>query len=122
MARSVVACSRGMYDEQTIAKADGRKRDLPAGEFEEAITGAKVHRLVPLKSRRCQGENISILKRVHPHGLRHTFAYELAAEKTPINLIPAQLGYGSLSTTNRYPNRLDPVAVVEAMTARSWSL
>jgi integrase len=62
------------------------------------------------------------LKRVHPHGLKHSLAYELAAEKTPINLIQAQLGHASLSTTNRYLNRLNPVAVVEAMKARSWSL
>lgn len=68
------------------------------------------------------GNKAGILKRVHPHGLRHTFAYELAAEKTPINIIQAQLGHASLSTTNRYLNRLNPVAVVEAMKARSWSL
>jgi site-specific recombinase XerD len=63
-----------------------------------------------------------ILKRVHPHGLRHTFAFELAAERTPINLIQAQLGHANVATTSRYLAHLNPVAVVEAMKARSWAL
>lgn len=81
------------------------------------MTTSYVRNLMPRLARKA-----GIMKRVHPHGLRHTFAYELAAEKTPINLIQAQLGHASLSTTNRYLNRLNPVAVVEAMKARSWSL
>jgi integrase/recombinase XerD len=76
-----------------------------------------VRNLMPRLARKA-----GILKRVHPHGLRHTFAYELAAEKTPINLIQAQLGHASLSTTNRYLAHLNPVAVVEAMKARNWTL
>jgi hypothetical protein len=75
-----------------------------------------------LKSRRHQGETNSNCKRVHPRRLRHTLAYELAAEKTPISLIPAQHGNGSSSTTNWYLNRLNLIAVVEAMKARTWSL
>jgi site-specific recombinase XerD len=34
-----------------------------------------------------------IEKRVHPHGLRHTHAAELAAEGMPLNLVQAQLGH-----------------------------
>jgi site-specific recombinase XerD len=63
-----------------------------------------------------------IEKRVHPHGLRHTFAFELANENTPLHLIQAQLGHKHLSTTDRYVRHLNPTAVVEAMKARSWSL
>ena len=61
-------------------------------------------------------------KRVHAHGLRHSFAYELAGEGTPIHLIQAQLGHSSLATTDRYVRHLNPAAVVEAMKAREWSL
>ena len=43
-----------------------------------------------------------IEKRVHPHGLRHTHAAELAFEGAPMNLIEAQLGHSSLATTSRY--------------------
>lgn len=61
-----------------------------------------------------------IEKRVHPHGLRHTFAYELANEGTPLHLIQAQLGHDSLATTDRYVRHIAPVALVAAMRARSW--
>ncbi|MGH2865242.1 MAG: tyrosine-type recombinase/integrase [Solirubrobacteraceae bacterium] len=49
------------------------------------------------------GERCAIEKRVHPHGLRHTHAAELAAENMPPNLIQAQLGHGSLATTRPVP-------------------
>jgi integrase len=81
------------------------------------IQPAYVRTLFPRLARK-----MGIEKRVHPHGLRHTFAFELASERTPINLIQAQLGHASLSTTNRYLAHLNPVAVVEAMKARAWSL
>ncbi len=40
-----------------------------------------------------------IEKRVHPHGLRHTMAYELMMEGYPMPLIQKQLGHASLATT-----------------------
>jgi site-specific recombinase XerD len=58
----------------------------------------------------------------HPHALRHTHAYELANEGTPIHLIQAQLGHSSLATTDRYIRHLCPSDVVEAMRAREWTL
>jgi site-specific recombinase XerD len=38
------------------------------------------------------GRRAEILKRVHPHGLRHTHAYEPANEGTPLHVIQQQLG------------------------------
>lgn len=61
-----------------------------------------------------------ITKRVHPHGLRHTHAFELANEGTPLHLIQAQLGHTSLATTDRYVRHIAPVALVAAMQARAW--
>ncbi|HUR85667.1 MAG TPA: site-specific integrase [Solirubrobacteraceae bacterium] len=61
-----------------------------------------------------------IEKRCHPHGLRHTHAFELANEGTPLHLIQAQLGHTSLATTDRYVRHIAPVALVAAMQARSW--
>ncbi len=61
-------------------------------------------------------------KRVHAHGLRHTHAAELAEEGHPINLVQAQLGHGSLATTDRYLRHIAPAALVEAMRRREWSL
>lgn len=39
-----------------------------------------------------------IEKRVHPHGLRHTLAYELMMEGVPVPIIQRQLGHASLAT------------------------
>ncbi len=60
-------------------------------------------------------------KRVHPHGLRHTHAAELAREGTPLNLVQAQLGHSSLATTDRYLRHIAPEELVKAMKARIWT-
>lgn len=62
-----------------------------------------------------------IEKRVHPHGLRHTHAAELAREGTPLNLVQAQLGHSSLATTDRYLRHIAPEELVKAMKARIWT-
>jgi site-specific recombinase XerD len=61
-----------------------------------------------------------IEKRVHPHGLRHTHAYELANEGTPLHVIQQQLGHSSLATTDRYIRHLNPQQVVAAIRGRTW--
>lgn len=61
-------------------------------------------------------------KRVHPHGLRHTHAYELMMEGVPVPLIQQQLGHASLATTDRYLRHIAPKEVVQTMQQRQWSL
>jgi site-specific recombinase XerD len=61
-----------------------------------------------------------ITKRVHPHGLRHTHAAELAAEGTPASVIRDQLGHARLSTTDRYLRHVAPQERVDRMRARAW--
>ena len=61
-----------------------------------------------------------IQKRVHPHGLRHTMAYELLMEGVPIPVIQRQLGHASLQTTDTYLSHIAPKQVIETITARSW--
>ena len=63
-----------------------------------------------------------IERRVHPHALRHSFAFELASEGTPLHIIQCQLGHSSVATTDRYIRHLNPSAVVEAMKSRVWTL
>lgn len=53
-----------------------------------------------------------IEKRVHPHGLRHSHAAELAAEHVPVNTIQQQLGHESLATTDRYLKHIAPADVI----------
>lgn len=61
-------------------------------------------------------------KRVHAHGLRHTHAAELATERTPANVIQAQLGHESLATTDRYLRHIAPQDLIGRIRAREWTL
>lgn len=55
-----------------------------------------------------------ITKRVHPHGLRHTFAVELEQAGTPVTVISKLLGHSSIAVTARY---LDHLTNGQAVTA-----
>ena len=57
---------------------------------------------------------------MHAHGLRHTYAAELALEKTPINVIRDALGHTSLAVTDRYLRDVAPIHVIETMRVRRW--
>jgi site-specific recombinase XerD len=81
------------------------------------VSAAYVRMLLPRLARRA-----GIEKRVHAHGLRHTHAFELASEGTPIHVIQCQLGHSSAATTDRYIRHLRPEAVIEQMKGRTWSL
>lgn len=81
------------------------------------LKSSYVRTLLPRLARKADIE-----KRVHPHGLRHTLAAELAAEGKPVNLIQAQLGHASLATTDRYLRHIAPRELVDAMRAREWSV
>jgi len=59
-----------------------------------------------------------IVKRVHPHGFRHTFAAH-AAKQLPIHYVQQALGHSSLEVTSRYVNHLGSEAVV-AVAGLSW--
>ncbi|MEN8115017.1 MAG: tyrosine-type recombinase/integrase, partial [Actinomycetota bacterium] len=63
-----------------------------------------------------------ISKRVHPHGLRHTHAYELMMEGVEMPIIQAQLGHLSLATTNTYLAHIAPKEVIETIHKRRWYL
>ena len=76
-------------------------------------------RSYPLATAACKA---GIDKRVHAHGLRHTHAFELATEGTPLHIIQCQLGHSSVATTDRYIKHLNLTPVVETMKARAGSL
>ncbi len=59
-------------------------------------------------------------KRVHPHGLRHSHAAELALEGVPTPVIQRQLGHANLATTDRYLQSIAPADVIAAMQRRTW--
>lgn len=66
------------------------------------------------------GARAAVDKRVHPHGLRHSLAFDLAQRGVPTHKIQAQLGHASLAVTDRYVRHLMPADVVAMMRARTW--
>lgn len=83
----------------------------------KALKSAYVRKLLPRLARKA-----GIEKRVHAHGLRHTHAYELACEGTPIHVIQLQLGHSNTATTAKYISHLNPATVVKTMKSRKWNL
>ena len=68
------------------------------------------------------GTKAGIEKRVHPHGLRHTMAFELMWEGVPAPVIQQQLGHTSLATTQRYLDHIAPKELVETMQRREFEI
>jgi site-specific recombinase XerD len=66
-------------------------------------------------------EKADLERRVHPHGLRHTFAAQLAREGVPVHVIRKALGHASLATTERYIDHLAPLEVIDTVKRREWA-
>lgn len=60
-------------------------------------------------------DSAGIDKRVHPHGLRHTFADELRAAGADVVVISKLLGHSSIAVTSRYLDHLTNHAAVSAL-------
>lgn len=65
-------------------------------------------------------DRAGIEKRVHPHGLRHSLAFDAAQRGVPMNAIQQQLGHSSLAITDRYVRHLNPADVIETFANRDW--
>lgn len=65
-------------------------------------------------------DRAGVTKRVHPHGMRHSLAFDMARRNTPMHAIQAQLGHASLAVTDRYIRHLHPGEVIDVMKARKW--
>lgn len=65
-------------------------------------------------------EKAGIEKRVHPHGLRHTMAFELMEEGKNIGLISKILRHADISVTSLYLDHIHPKDVVDTMKGREW--
>lgn len=60
-------------------------------------------------------KHAGVAKRVHPHGMRHTFAVELEAAGTPVTTISKLLGHSSVAVTARYLDHLTNAQAVSAL-------
>jgi integrase len=67
------------------------------------------------------GAAAGLEKRLHPHGLRHTHAAELAAAGVPVNVISRQLGHANSGVTARYLDHVAPAHVIATMQRRQWT-
>ncbi len=76
---------------------------------------AYVRTLLPRLARKA-----GIAKRVHPHGLRHTYAFGLASEGFDLRDIQVALGHSSLGTTGTYISHLNPVDLLKQLASRQW--
>lgn len=81
---------------------------LRGGELSDRYVRNLLHRLA---------DEAGIDKRVHPHGLRHTFAVELEQAGTPVTTISKLLGHSSTSVTSRYLDHLTNDQAVSALSA-----
>ena len=61
---------------------------------------------------------VGIVKRVHPHQLRHTHAFELAREGIELVCIADQLGHASVATTDTYIRHLSPQKRIQCLRNR----
>jgi len=113
-------------DEQTTALLarwlDRRKKIGPGARAPIFCTlqggrldSSYVRRLLPRLAAKA-----GIDRRVHAHGLRHTYASELAREGTAINVIRDALGHTSLAVTDRYLRDVAPTHVIDTIRARRW--
>jgi site-specific recombinase XerD len=83
----------------------------------ERLQPSYVRTMMPRLARKA-----GIDRRVHPHCLRHTHAFEMAGEGVPMHMIQSALGHASLAVTSAYVGHLNPKAVVDAMRSREWTL
>lgn len=60
-------------------------------------------------------------RRVHPHALRHSHAFEMAERGVPVNLIQQQLGHAWLATTDTYLRHIAPADVIALGRDDDWT-
>lgn len=90
---------------------------ITQGKLGKPLQGSYVRHLI-----KRLGKRAGIEKRVHPHGLRHSFASSLADAGVNPHHIQQLLGHANLATTSRYIASLNPKAALDAVRARKWSL
>jgi len=91
-----------------------RSRGIRGGPLFCTLAGTELSSVYVRNMLHRIGAQAGIEKRVHPHGLRHTFAAELDAAGASLSVISKLLGHSSVPTTARY---LDHLTNGQAVTA-----
>ena len=118
-------------DQEAIAQIDvwltrRRKLEIPARRplfcvISRPTLGKELYTAYVREMLKDAAARAGIEKRVHPHGLRHTFAVELSRSGVPLKQIQRALGHSSVATTDRYIDHLEPLEVVRMMRSREWA-
>jgi site-specific recombinase XerD len=115
------ATTRGFHPSatDTLARWMDTRRDLGVrhGPLFCTLAGGPVHPQYVRNLLHRLGARAGVDKRVHPHGLRHTFAWELERAGTPVTTISALLGHSGTATTARYLAHLTNRQAVTALAA-----
>jgi len=80
--------------------------------------GSKMATSTVRKNLAVLADRAGIQKRVHPHGIRHTFALELDSEGHALRVIQQSLGHSNARTTSTYLSGLGSREVIGALQMR----
>lgn len=86
----------------------------------EPTKGKRLHDAYVRELMKKLAERAGIEKRVHFHGLRHSYASYLLDEGVPIHYIKRVLGHSSIAVTERYADHVNPSSVIEAVRGIYW--
>jgi len=90
-------------DGKVSAPRPGQGKVTPASRKRRTKRTARGKRIAQSQVREFFGKLSKVIgKRVHAHGLRHTFACDLLKERCPLHEISALLGHSSIRTTEIY--------------------
>jgi len=113
------ATTRGFHPSATDALArwlDARKGlGLKNGPLFCTLGGGPLHPQYTRNLLKRLAGHAGIEKRVHPHGLRHTFAFELEQSGMPVTQVSKLLGHSSIAVTARYLDHLSNDQAVSAL-------
>lgn len=115
--------TRGFHpsaDDALLRWIDTRKElGLRNGPFFSTLRGGPVHPqyVRNLIHRLADEDHANLGRRVAPHQLRHSFAFELEQAGTPVTVISKLLGHSSVAVTARYLDHLTNGQAIEALEA-----
>jgi integrase/recombinase XerD len=101
---------------------DTRKQlGIRSGPLFCTLAGKRLHDTYVRDMLKRKRAKAGIEKRVHPHGLRHSYATDLAHEGAPVNVISKALGHANSGITARYIDHVAPADVIAMGRAREWN-
>ncbi len=103
--------------EQWLTVRDSLSK-LQSGDIFVTLTDKKLSQQYVRAMCARMGLRAGILKRVHPHGMRHTWAEGMAREGAKLKTIQLGLGHAKASTTDAYVRKLYPSDLLDAIDKR----